>query len=458
MILKIKSQTHLEHCESISSVLSLLTVKNPKYTNLKRLNKPTRKTPQHLKFYNQEENNTVFTIPRGASEEVYLTCKAAGENIQVVDDRLTLSNVAMEFKGVLRPFQEDATVKMLKASHGCLEASTGSGKTVMALYIITQRRQPALIIVHTRELLYQWVARVGQFIGIPEKDVGIIGDGKKRIGDKITIGMVQTLSKGPEEYAKCFGHLVVDECHRAPSTTFASVVSAFPAKFLLGLTATPYRRDGLGKVICFFLGEIKHRVQKGNLLDRGLLCDATVRWRETNFNTCRDASAEYSKVLSELTKDSDRNKLICRDVAMDSCNGLRLIVSDRKEHCRELKRILKLSYNIDSGLLVGGLSIKARDRVRECIRNKSVGVLICTGQLIGEGYDLPELETLFLTTPIKFSGRLIQYIGRILRPSPGKGTAVIYDYVDKKVGVLRASARARLNTYAEQQIQTDGGI
>ncbi|MBI9089890.1 MAG: DEAD/DEAH box helicase [Desulfobacterium sp.] len=427
-----------------------LTMANPLFNNLVRLDKQTYGTPRQLYFF--EEQGDSLVLPRGSADQVYRICLQHGEEINVIDERRILPPVSFDSKGNLKPFQSDAVQAILPYTHGVLSSGTGSGKTVMALVLIAERKQPTLIIVHTKELLHQWVERAGQFLGMDPGEIGIIGNGKFALGDRVTVGMVQTLCKRVDEVKDRFGHIVVDECHRCPSKTFLDVMTAFDARFLLGLTATAYRRDGLSQVIFWHLGDRRHEVQKEDLLDQGDLCQAQVVWHRTSFDTVLNASEQYSRVLSELTQDQARNRQICGDVAAENNPGIKLVLSDRKAHCQELQRILKEDHGIDAAVLVGGLSQKARTAVSEQIRQGKVDVLICTGQLIGEGYDLPELSVLFLATPIKFSGRLIQYVGRILRPSPGKDLAVIHDYADSKVGVLDHSAKARQQTYQQEKI------
>jgi len=436
--------------QSMEEIKQALTMPNPELEQRQRLGKYTGNIDHHLKFY-QEEHDALI-IPRGAADRAWVICRGNGEHIEFIDNRLELPPVPLRFQGKLKPFQARAVKAMLKSSHGTLEASTGSGKTVMALSIIAARRQPALIIVHTTELLHQWIKRIHTFLGIPPQQVGIIGGGKKSV-KSVTIATIQSLCKCPEQYTPSFGHVIVDEAHKTPSKTFTDVVRSFQAKYLLGLTATAYRRDGLGPLIFHTLGSCRHKVHKEALLNRGDLCQAVVKWRYTDFNSWVDPSEFYSKVLSELTQDSARNRLICSDVAGDDSQGIKLVLSDRKEHCRELRRILSETHGIDAGLLLGGQSKKARADVQDGIQAGTIKTLIATGQLIGEGFDLPALETLFLATPVKFSGRLIQYIGRILRPSQGKQRATIYDYVDGQIGVFQASAKSRAWTYRQQHVE-----
>ncbi len=425
-----------------------LTMPNPQYADAEKAGRWTGNIDRYLYFYREYSGG--IEVPRGFAGRAYQICQ--GEGITVVDNRVEVS-VDFQFHGTLKPFQVEAVDAMLSHDHGVLESGTGSGKTVMALAMIAVRKQRTLIIVHTKELLHQWIDRIESFLAIPADEVGQIGGGKFSLGDKITVGMVQTLCKRVDDVRGQFGFVVTDECHRAPSKTFTDVVSAMDAKYLLGLSATAYRRDGLGRVIFLYLGDRRHQVDKAELVNLGHLCNALVVWHQTDFDTCLDPSTEYSAMLSELTQDPARNRQICRDVAGDSCQGIKLVLSDRKAHCHELADILKREHGINAAILTGGLSRRQREEVSRQIDSSTVKTLICTGQLIGEGYDLPALETLFLATPIKFSGRLIQYIGRVLRPSPGKDGALIHDYYDVRVGVLEHGARVLAGVYEREGIK-----
>jgi len=319
----------------------------------------------------------------------------------------------------------------------------------MALWIIAERKQPALIVVHTKELLNQWIDRIDAFLGIPAAEVGIIGNGKRTIGDRITVALVQSLYKCADEVAPHIGHLIVDECHRAPSRTFTEAVTAFDCRYMLGLSATPWRRDKLSRLIFWHLGDVVHEVDRESLQESGDVLKAEVIIRETTFRPFSDPTTEYSKMLSELTEDTERNALIASDVAAEANNGsgIALVLSDRKSHCEEMRSILHNSYGIDAAVLTGDLSNKERAWIIARLNAGEIKTLIATGQLIGEGFDCKALSTLFLATPIKFSGRVLQYLGRVLRPAPGKEHARVFDYVDSSVGPLAASASARGRIY-----------
>lgn len=424
-----------------------LTFQNPKWLENDRMGYWNGNTPEYLRHY--REVRTGLMIPRGFGGQLVSLARNRKVPFRIEDRRRALSEINFHFKGTLKPFQEKAVEDVLSKDFGTLSAPTGSGKTVMALNVIAKRRQPTLIVVHTKELLYQWIDRIETFLGIPKEEIGVIGDGKKTIGEKLTVALVQTLYKCAEEIFPHIGFLIADECHRAPARTFTQAVSAFDSKYMLGLSATPWRRDRLSRLIFWFLGDVVHKVENQDLVKSGDILEADVITRGTNFRTSLDASEEYTKVLSELTEDHQRNILIASDIAKAASNGggISLVLSDRKDHCEAFVNLLKGRFGIDAELLTGDIANGERQAIVERLNRGEAKVLVATGQLIGEGFDCKGLSTLFLTTPIKFSGRVLQYLGRVLRPAPGKEKAMVYDYVDTHVGVLKAAAKARQRAY-----------
>lgn len=450
LTITIKENLRLENlsAELMQVLVEELEFLNPKWLENERMGRWNRGTPKLLKFYDRVGRSGLW-VPRGYIRHLINICRHQGIKFRIEDRRRTLEQVDFSFKGRLRPFQKVAVDAMLAKDFGTLSSAAGSGKTVMALYIIARRRQPALIIVHTKELASQWVERIGTFLGIAPEAVGFIGGGRKAVGGKITVALVQSLYKCAGEVAEHIGFLLVDECHRCPSRTFTEAVSSFDSQFMLGLSATPYRRDQLSKLIFWHLGDVHHRVDKSRLIETGDVLTARVVFRETNFATRCDPVNEYSRMLAELAADTDRNLLIAFDVAAEAAEstGICLILSDRKAHCENLQALLRYRFKLQSELLTGDLDIAERKKVLERLNQGKVRILIATGQLIGEGFDCKDLSTLFLATPIKFSGRLLQYLGRVLRPADGKKYARVFDYVDVHVETLKKAADARKRVY-----------
>ena len=430
------------------TLMETLEFPNPKWLENERMGRWNRGTPRVLKFYDKVGPDGLW-IPRGYLRQLILLCRRMGVDHRIEDRRRSLPPVDFTFHGRLRPFQETALDRMMARDFGTLSAPTGSGKTVMALCMIARRRQPAVIVVHTKELAAQWVQRIETFLGIPAAQCGLIAGGRARVGDAVSVALVQSLYKCAEEVSERTGFLVVDECHRCPSRTFTEAVTGFDAKYMLGLSATPWRRDNLSRLIFWYLGDVHHQVDTSHLVATGVVLAAEVIERETGFRPYHDPVVEYSKMLSELTADTERNLLIAGDVAQEAGEspGICLVLSDRKAHCENLQTLLRLRYKVESELLTGDLPTEERRAVVERLNAGRARVVIATGQLIGEGFDCPNLSTLFMATPVRFSGRVLQYLGRILRPAPGKGKARVFDYIDVHVETLVKAANARQRVY-----------
>ncbi len=433
-------------------VTDKLTLSNPKWEENNRKCRWNGNTSPYFRFYEQAPDGGLI-VPRGFTGQAAALARQCGDTVTIDDQRRTLPEMDFNFAGKLKPYQWEAVDQVHKKDFGVLHSPTGSGKTVMGLAVIAARKQPTLIVVHTKELLNQWRDRIETFLGIPASDIGVIGNGKFSIGVRITVGMAQTLSKCVNEVVPYIGHIIVDECHRTPARIFSEIVTAFDCKYMLGLSATPIRRDGLTKSIYFHLGASAHTVSKKELTSNGDILQAEIVTRQTTFRSTHDPSAEYVKMLSELTEDPARNRLIASDVATEAqqSEGISLVLSDRKNHCEALQRILSTDFGIKSEMLTGSTPARERQAIVERLNRDEINVLVATGQLIGEGFDCKRLSTLFLATPIKFNGRLTQYLGRILRPAPGKVKARVFDYVDP-VGVLQAAAKARQRVYGERII------
>ncbi len=429
-------------------LIKRLEMPNPKWIENERMRRWNGNTPQTLNFYEHEPHGGL-TIPRGYIRKLILSCRHRNITYELIDNRRELASVDFDFRGNLRPYQQSAVKKLLSKDFGTLSFPTGSGKTVVGLYMIANRKQPSMVVVHTRDLAFQWMEKITEFLNIPADEIGMIGGGEIRIGERITLAMVQTLYKCAANVSQKIGFLIVDECHRAPSRTFTEAVTAFDSKYMLGLSATPWRRDKLSKLIFWHLGDLHYKLESTELIKSGDVLAAEVIVRETNFRPYHDASMEYTQMIAELVADDDRNRMIAEDVAKEARDhsGVSLVLSDRKAHCETLKALLKYRHHIIAELLTGDLSPLERQNVLERLKRGEFKVLIATGQLMGEGFDCRDLTTLFLTTPIRFKGRVLQYLGRVLRPAPKKKAARVFDYVDIHVEPLKAAARQRLGVY-----------
>ncbi len=429
-------------------LIEQLKMPNPKWIENNRMGRWNRNTPQTLKFYKNISKGGLI-IPRGYARQLIVICRRHKISYCLVDNRRTQVPVSFEFNGHLKPFQQTAVDRLLQKDFGTVSLPTGSGKTLVGLYMIAKRFQPSLIIVHNQDLAYQWIERIEQFLQIPADEVGLISDGNVKMGERITVALVQSLYKCTNDVFRKIGFLVVDECHRTPSRTFTKAVSVFDCRYMLGMSATPWRRDKLSKLIFWHLGDLHFHLDRKMLMESGDLLPAQVIFRETEFKPYHDPVREYSKMLAELVADDNRNQMITGDISREvrENSDVLLVISDRKAHCKILQALLQFRHHISSDLLTGDLSMDQRREILHRLNQGEVKVMIATGQLVGEGLDSSSLSTLFLVTPIRFSGRLIQYLGRVLRPAPGKSIATVYDYVDVHVPQLKAAARNRQKVY-----------
>ncbi len=416
-----------------------LTIENPQYQAAKKYGRWIgKKLKPQLKYYEPVVQGIRF--PRGFANQAVLMCREyLGKDPEIIDERRLLSEVEFSFGGKLRAYQQLAVNRALKKTFGVIESGTGSGKTVMGLALIAARKQPTLVVVHTKELLYQWKERAEQFLSC---EVGLIGDGRFTI-QPLTISIVNSARSRVDELVSLFGHLVVDECHRVPATLFTDVVSKFDCQYLLGLSATAFRSDNeLTKLIYFFMGDRIHRVDPQELKATGAVLKPEIIRASTSF-TYR-YRGDYQPLIKALTVHEGRNMQILEDicrVAAEEGSGTCLVVSDRVSHCRFFVEKLQ-GRGVVVELLTGQIPPENRSAIVAAVQNGEVQVLVATLQLISEGFDCPGLSTLFLTTPIVFEGRILQVIGRIVRPAENK-RARVFDYIDENIPALLRSANIR---------------
>ncbi len=416
----------------------MFTVANPAFEEAAKRGRLTMGIPKHLHFYEVARDSLI--LPRGAGREIHAFATRCGA-VEIIDNRLELQEIDLNFKGTLRPYQQQATLGALAKDFSVLEAGTGAGKTIMGLAIIAARRQPTLVVVHSKELLHQWRNRIQQFLGI---EAGLIGDGRFEV-QPVTVGIVNSVKKTLPGLVNRFGHLVVDECHRVPSSLFSEAVTAFPAKYALGLSATPYRRDGLHQLISWFIGLHKQTVEMSTLHHVGAVLRPKIITKATDFRWRYDD--DYQAMISALVNDQARNYMIASDIREQAGQGgLSLVVSDRLVHLETLAQMA----GVENAVLTGKTPAKKRQEIVARVAGGEVPVLFSTLSLIGEGFDCPAMDSLFLASPIKYSGRLIQTVGRVLRPVEGK-EPLVFDYNDVGVGILNHQWKHRQKVFAGMQ-------
>ncbi len=395
----------------------------------KKAGKNTFGTARYFRLI--EENNDSVHLPRGFIGRLIRFCRENKVAHDFFDKRVIHKAVPFSFQATLRPYQEDALRNVDRKDQGVIVAPPGSGKTVLALSIIADKQQPALIVVHRKQLADQWVERIIAFLGIPRHDIGRIGQGKIKPGRQITVATVQTLArKDIAELTDSFGMIIVDECHHIPAETFRNTISKFNSRYLYGLTATPFRKYNDGKLIFIHLGEIIAEITSVVLPEshhpRIIIRNTTLH---IPFNAKTDRFETLSKIL---VHDDTRNRLILDDVLFELKQGKKcVLLTERKEHIDTLEQYLKQSY--ETVTLSGADSESTRKVKWNQLQTGNFQVLITTGQFFGEGFDLDQISCLFLVYPFSFEGKLIQYMGRVQR---SEVAPVIYDYRDIRIDYL----------------------
>ena len=415
-----------------------LNFTNSEYFIKKKSGKNTFGTEKYFKLVEETENQII--IPRGFIGKLLRFCKEQNLEFDFQDNRKLKDEISYSFNATLRNHQEKIVETVSKKDFGVIVAPPSSGKTVMGLKIISEKKQPALIVVHRKQLLEQWQERVQAFIGIPKQEIGIIGQGKTKIGKQITIATIQSLPKQIEQIHNQFGTILVDECHHIPAETFRNTIDKLNTFYLYGLTATPFRKYNDDKLIFAFLGEIISEITSNEIEN---FQHAQIIVRNTNLDVPFNSKTDNFETLSKiLVHDSERNKLILNDINKEIQKGKRIvIITERKEHIDTLYIFLKQSYEVVT--LSGDDSESNRKSKRQTLLQGNFQVLITTGQYFGEGSDLPNINSLFLVYPFSFKGKLIQYIGRVQR---SEINPTIYDYRDIKIDYLNKLFLKR-NTY-----------
>jgi len=428
-----------------------LVIHNPIFYDKKAKGFSTWDTPKMIYCLNSKGGN--YIIPRGFLKNIERYLFQNSMPFQIEDKSIKTPNRAFKCGIKIYNYQKKALQEILKNNTGILEAPPGYGKTIIALATLVYRKQSTLVIVHTRELLAQWIQKIGDVLGIEKVDVGIIGGGKEKIGKKITVATYQSLvRKNLKIIVDKIGYVIVDECHRVPANTFQKVVKEFKARYLLGLTATPFRKDKLQKLMFLYMGEIIHRIDPDKISSELKGVDSILEIRHTDFYPTFEKVKKYKKIIGALTEDENRNNLIARDIIGEySLDKSILVLTGRKKHCLEISQ--KLGQKVKHSVLTGNLSPKARREILRNFNDNKIRVLIATGQLIGEGIDLPFLDTLFLVFPTSSKTRLIQYIGRVQRKNKGKSISKVYDYYDQYVSVLNIMFQKRKKIYEKLGIK-----
>ncbi|MCX6077387.1 MAG: DEAD/DEAH box helicase family protein [Campylobacterales bacterium] len=414
----------------LNTLQRLASFTNPEFYIRQNLRKSTFNTPRVISLFDLNERYVI--LPRGLITKVQDLFTSNNATLTIEDERFTKNIDKPKFIIKLRDEQKIAFDKILKNNYSILIAPPGFGKTAIASAVIAKRGVNTLILVHKITLLEQWADRLSEYFEIDKKIIGQLGKGKKKLTSNIDIAMLQSLKNKPE-LIEDYSQIIIDEAHHIPAVSFEVPLKKFKGKFVVALSATPKRQDGMHPIMSMQCGEIVHEVKR-NKEQTNIL--KSIR---TNFEAYKN---EFTMILGELIEDFDRNELIISEI--EKLHGRKvLIISERIEHLNILYHGLK-SKNIKSTLLYGGMGTKIQ-RVALAEAHEA-NIILSTSGYIGEGIDFAHLDTIVFTMPISYQGRIIQYLGRVGRRGQ---KCLAIDFVDENVAMLKSSFTKRLKGYTQ---------
>jgi len=443
------------------AIRRLATFSNPMFMELQRMRMSVARTPRVIACFNDLGEH--LALPRGCLADLEALLDDVGVQLELRDERVDGEPLTVAFQGELSSSQRQAADGLLRHPAGVLSAPPGWGKTVLATSLIAARGRSTLVLVHRKQLVDQWAERLAEFLAVPPKSIGKVGGGRNRVTQQLDIAMVQTLARKDDlaEFVHAYGHVIIDECHHVPAVSVERVLSAIPARYITGLTATPYRRDGHQPIIAMQCGPVRHTVKTDSVHTDERL-ELTVVRRDTDFDpTCLPAGASIQEIYGALASDSDRLELIVADTENLVAEGRApVILTERREHVERLADSLRGSIP-NVVVLHGGLKPKEKRAALQQLDDLNEGdprLLVATGRYLGEGFDDPRLDTLLLAMPIAWKGTVLQYAGRLHRAHPDKRDIRVYDYVDADVPVLRRMYAKRLRAYQDMGYNTDAQL
>lgn len=424
-------------------LIRLAAFQNPEFYRAQAMRMPVWNLPRVIGC--AENYAQHIALPRGCLDAVAGLLQENGIAYTLEDKRQPGIPIDVAFAGILRSDQAAAVDDMLAYDTGILCAPTAFGKTVAAAAIIARRGINTLVLVHRTELVKQWQERLETFLDLSACAIGSIGGGKSKPTGQIDIATMQSLSRKGEvsELIENYGQLVIDECHHLSAVSFESILKTAKARYVLGLTATPVRRDGKHPVIVMQCGPIRHQAGRAETLPS--IQEVRPRFLDTPIDL--PGAAGIQDVFKQLTQDPARNALIAADVLAAYAEGRKIIIlTGRTEHLERLESLLAGKIG-NLFVLQGRMRKRQRTEVLaklEALDESAPRVLLATASLVGEGFDHPPLDTLALAMPVSWEGSLKQYAGRLHRARACKADVRIYDYVElEHVQLARMWAKRR---------------
>lgn len=435
----------------LNRLLRLAAFQNPEFYKAQAMRLSTFGKPRVIAC--GEDLVQHIALPRGCFTDLKTLFQAHSIKPEIRDERFAGTRIAAEFRGQLRTLQKEAVSKIIDHDEGILCAPTAFGKTAVGAWLIAERKVNTLVLVHRQQLLDQWHERLAMFLDLPASALGQIGGGKADRTGVVDIAVIQSLYRKGEvkDLVAEYGQVIVDECHHISAFTFEHVMKQVKAKYVVGLTATPTRKDGHHPVIYMQCGPIRFSLSARTMTETTPF-EHRVIPRMTEFRMQPDLSdITIQDTYSALVDDVARNEMIAADLVQSLESGRSpLLLTGRTEHLKffaaKLEGIVKHAF-----VLKGGMGKKQRKAIAEALASVPEGdprVILATGSYIGEGFDDARLDTLFLAMPISWKGTLQQYVGRLHRLHDNKRVVQVYDYIDANVPMLARMYERRLKGYS----------
>ncbi len=438
-------------------LVRLAAFQNPEFYRAQAMRLPTYDKPRII--HCAEDHAKHIGLPRGCLDDVSDLLDSLKIELVLRDERYPGTRLDVSFQGELRPEQLAAAEAMLRHETGVLSATTAFGKTVLAAWLIARRGVNTLVLVHRQQLLEQWVERLSAFLGLPAKEIGRLGGGRKKLTSNLDVALLQSLVRKGEvnDCVANYGHVVVDECHHLSAHSFELVARRAKAKFFTGLSATVARKDGHHPIIFMQCGPVRHSVDARQQaavrpFTHSVMVRPTGFRDETSVSHFAQSETdnprqEFQKLYDALWRDERRNAMICADVLSAVREGRSpLLLTERTEHLellaerlsREVVNVIALRGGMGRKTLRAALELVAKSPLQPLVAPATSDcgggrVILATGRFIGEGFDDPRLDTLFLALPISWRGTVAQYVGRLHRLHEGKCEVRVYDYADLNV-------------------------
>jgi superfamily II DNA or RNA helicase/very-short-patch-repair endonuclease len=437
----------------LNRLVRLAAFQNPEFYRAQAMRLPTYELPRII--HCAEDHPRHLALPRGCLDEVLQVLDSLRIKPQLRDERYGGTPLDVSFRGRLRPEQQLAADALAAHDTGVLAATTAFGKTVLAAWLVARRGVNTLVLVHRRQLLEQWIARLSEFLELPVKSIGRLGGGRKRLNSRLDVALIQSLVRRGvvDDCVGGYGHLVVDECHHLSARSFELVARRAKARFVTGLSATVARKDGHHPIIFMQCGPVRYRVNaRQQAAERPFAHQVLVR--PTAFRAATepdpDPRAEFQRLYEALVQDEARNRMICTDVAGAVQEGRwPVVLTERVEHLRQLEAALstQVAQVITLQGSMGRKATQAAFARLGATGGEAARVVLATGSYIGEGFDDPRLDTLFLALPVSWRGTIAQYVGRLHRLHQGKRAVQVYDYADLNVPMLARMFDRRCRGY-----------